>query len=194
MLPHQNSLRITLLWPAGLGLAGVALFLFAPPGLAQSLDLSQQDFLRGRYETVITTAQDKVAAAPYREEWRVLLIRALLTVGRYHDAHTNAMAGLADGGGGLELRLLARQTSLFQGDPTGAAHQLSSLKSLIEERLGYFRSEEAVPLGEALLLLGMDPKLVLENCFRRAENITPPPAKPLPSVGARGRWPGLAGV
>ncbi|MGO8700633.1 MAG: peptidase MA family metallohydrolase [Limisphaerales bacterium] len=174
MLPRKNSLRIALPWPAGLGLAGVVFFLFASPGKAQSLDLSQQDFLRGRYETVIKTAQDKVDAAPYREEWRVLLVKVLLTVGRYHDAHTNAMAGLADGGGGLELRLLARQTSLFQGDPADAAHQLSSLKSLIEERLGYFQSEEAVPLGEALLLLGMDPKLVLENCFRRAENITPP--------------------
>jgi tetratricopeptide (TPR) repeat protein len=115
-----------------------------------------------------------VDSAPYREEWRVLLIKALLTVGRYHDAQTNALAGLAEGGAGLELRLLARQTALYESDPAGAARQLSSLKSLIEERVGSFQREEAVPLGEALLLLGMDPKLVLENCFRRAENITPP--------------------
>ena len=174
MLPHKNSWRAARLWKAGLGWAGVALFLCAARGQAQSLEAAQTDFLRGHYDAVIKTAQERVDSAPYREEWRVLLIKALLTVGRYHDAQTNALAGLAEGGAGLELRLLARQTALYESDPAGAARQLSSLKSLIEERVGSFQREEAVPLGEALLLLGMDPKLVLENCFRRAENITPP--------------------
>jgi hypothetical protein len=164
MARHNNFWRLALL----------GLSFLASPLLAQSFDEAQRDFLRGHYEEVIKTAQEKIATAPYREDWRVLLIKALLTTGRYHDAHTNALAGLADGSGGLDLRLLARETSLFQGDSAGADRQLANLKGIIEQRLGYFQNEEAVPLGRALLLLGMDPKLVLENCFRRAESVTPP--------------------
>ena len=160
--------------PFALGLAGAGLLCVAPPASAQSLDAAGRDFLLGRYDAVIKTARERVDANSYREDWRILLVKSLLTVGRYRNAHTNALAGLADGSGGLELRLLARESTLFQGDSPGAARQLANLKLLIEQRFGSFQSEDAVPLGQALLLLGMEPKLVLENCFRRAEAMDPP--------------------
>ncbi len=157
-----------------LALAGAACLILASQAAAQTVAQTERDFLLGHYDAVITTAGAKVAAARYREDWRVLLIKALLTVGRYSDAHTNALAGLREGAGGLELRLLARETSLFQGDSAGAARQLADLKEAIQEHVGPFQSEDAVPLGQALLLLGVEPKLVLENCFRRAEELAPP--------------------
>jgi len=171
---HRISLPAALLLPVGLGLAGAGFFFGASQASAQAIEESEREFLRGHYEAVIKTAQEKVDANGYREGWRVLLVKSLLTVGRYRDAHTNALAGLAGGSGGLELRLLARQTTLFQDDSAGAARQLADLKLLIEQRFGSFQSEDAVPLGQALLLLGMEPKLVLENCFRRAEALDPP--------------------
>src|SRR5262249_17056843 len=36
-------------------------------------------------------------------------------------------------------------------------------------------AENLVAAGEAMLLLGVEPQLVLENCFRPAERMDPPP-------------------
>ena len=152
-----------------------ALWLTVPGGAsAQSLEETGQDLLRGQYESVIKTAGKKVDGGDYRGDWRMLLIKSLLTVGRYGEAYSNALAGLNDYSGGLEMHLLARQAALFQGDSAGARRQLLEMKLLIERRQGAFPSEDAAALGQALLLLGLEPRLVLENCFHRAETMDPP--------------------
>jgi tetratricopeptide (TPR) repeat protein len=83
------------------------------------------------------------------------------------------MAGAADSYN-LTLRLLARETDFYQNDATGAQRQLAEIKQLIERRFGEFQNDDAVGLGRALLLLGVEPRLVLDNCFRRAEKADPP--------------------
>ncbi|HEX4122378.1 MAG TPA: tetratricopeptide repeat protein [Verrucomicrobiae bacterium] len=159
---------------AALGLVAGVFLLIQSPARAQSIEETQQEFLRGHYDAVIKTAQQRAERGDYRGEWRTLLVKTLLTVGRYGEAHTNAMAALADYSGGLEMRLLARETFLYQGDRGGADRQLAEIKGLIERRAGAFDSEDAPALGEALLLLGLEPRLVLENCFRRAETMDAP--------------------
>jgi tetratricopeptide (TPR) repeat protein len=101
-------------------------------------------------------------------------VKSLLTLGRYAEAHTNALASLDDYSGALEKRLLLRETCLYQNDTAGANQQLSELQQLIEMRSGYFHNNEPVALGRALLLLGVEPRLVLDNCFRPAESAVPP--------------------
>jgi tetratricopeptide (TPR) repeat protein len=159
---------------AALGLAAGVFLILQSPAAAQSIEETQQEFLRGHYDSVIKTAQKKADEQDYGGTWRTLLVKTLLTVGRYDEAHKTAMAALVDYSGGLEMRLLARQTFLFQGDRHGAERQLEEIKSLIERRAGAFDSEDAPALGEALLMLGLEPRLVLENCFRRAETMDPP--------------------
>jgi hypothetical protein len=102
-----------------------------------------------------------------------LLVKSLLATGRYDEAYSNAMAGAADSYN-LSLRLLARETALYQNDAAGAQRQLVEMKALIERRFGDFQNEDAPALGQALLLLGIEPRLVLDNCFRRAEKMDPP--------------------
>jgi tetratricopeptide (TPR) repeat protein len=171
---HKTPLSRAWLLPAGFGLAAGIFLLFPASGPAQTLQETQREFLRGHYDAVIKTAQQQAEHGDYRGDWRILLVRTLLTVGRYNEAHTNALAALVDYSGSLEMRLLARTTSLFQGDRPGADRQLKEAKSLIERRAGSFDSEDAPALGQALLLLGLEPRLVLENCFRRAETMEPP--------------------
>lgn len=156
------------------GLALGILLLIATSIEAQSIDDARQDFLRGNFDKVIKTAQKKAEDGDYRGDWRILLVKTLLAVGRYGEARTNALAAVADYAGGIEMRLLARETMLYTGDRKGADRQLNEIKSMIERRGGSFDSEDAPPLGEALLLLGLEPRLVLENCFRRAEKMEPP--------------------
>ncbi|HEX3989025.1 MAG TPA: hypothetical protein VHZ30_06315, partial [Verrucomicrobiae bacterium] len=150
------------------------LFLLTVSLHAQSIEDARQDYLRGNFDKVIKIAEKKAEDGDYRGDWRILLVKTLLTTGRYTEARTNALAAVADYAGGVEMRLLARETLLYSGDRQGADRQLNEIKSLIERRGGSFESEDAPPLGEALLLLGLEPRLVLENCFRRAEKMEPP--------------------
>jgi tetratricopeptide (TPR) repeat protein len=144
---------------------------------AQGLPEAQEQFRRGNYEAVIRTAREKVAAEnPPREDWRILLVQGLLTTGRYGEAYTNALTALEGFPSSLELRLLAREAAFFQNDPAGADRQLMQIKFFLERRSRSAQgSDELVVLGRALLLLGVEPRLVLENCFQRAEKTSPPP-------------------
>jgi tetratricopeptide (TPR) repeat protein len=161
------------------------MFLLLVGGLrAQTLEDTQRAFLRGNYAEVIQTAEKELASGSFRTDWRLLLVKSLLTVGRYEAAATNATAGLNDYSANLALRLLARETALYQNNLAEAQRRLVELKALLERRTPSFQSgEELVALGQALLLLGVEPRLVLENCFQRAEKLTPPPREAFLATG-----------
>jgi tetratricopeptide (TPR) repeat protein len=174
-MPRQKqSLSMAFSWPVSLLLIGCGLFLLISSASAQTLQDAQKDFLHGNYDAVIKSAKKQIEEGDYSGDWRVLLVKSLLTVGRYAEAHTNALRALDEYSGALEKRLLARETYLYQNDPAGANEQLSELQQLIETRSGYFHNNEPVALGRALLLLGVEPRLVLDNCFRPAESSVPP--------------------
>ncbi|HWF17712.1 MAG TPA: tetratricopeptide repeat protein, partial [Verrucomicrobiae bacterium] len=153
---------------------GTSLLVIVPGAVAQTFEETQQDYRHGDYEKVIKTASKKIEDYDYGGDWRLLLIKTLLTVGRYHEAHTNALAALHDYSDGLEKHLLARETYLYENDAESANRQLMEIRLLIERRSGRFQTEDIVPLGRALLMLGVEPRLVLDNCFRRAETMSPP--------------------
>ena len=157
---------VSSLFPA---LAGIGLLVLGSGAWAQSLEQTLRQSLSGNYDAVIETTRKKVEAGVYVDGWRVLLVKSLLTVGRYAEAHTNALAGVDEFPGSMQLRLLARETALFQNDAAGANRQLSEIKHLIERR-GRVDSggDNLVAVGRALLLLGIEPRLALENCFQRA--------------------------
>src|SRR5437870_9504447 len=73
---------------------------------AQTLEETQDKFLHGNYEDVITTAKRQVAEGS-TSDWRVLLVQSLLAVGRYGEAYTNAQSGLNDYPIRLRMCLLA---------------------------------------------------------------------------------------
>lgn len=158
--------------------------LVASIGSAQDLGEMQQRFLHGHYAEVIQTAQKEVDGNGYRSDWRRLLVKSLLTVGRYEEAYTNAMAGLDDYSSTIELRLLARETALYHNDPAGASQRLAEIATVIQqERPTAQDAEQLVALGQALLLLGVEPRVVLENCFQRAEKLEPPPREAFLATG-----------
>ena len=151
---------------------------------AQDLAAVQQQFLRGNYTEVIKTAQKELNDNSYRSDWRKLLVKSLLTVGRYGEAYTNAIEGLNGYSSDIGLRLLARETALFQNDPAGANRRLVEISTLLERRRASAADgEELVIVGQALLLLGVEPKLILENCFQRAEKMMPPPREAFLATG-----------
>src|SRR5262249_50863811 len=141
----------------------------------QTLEEAQQQFLHGDYEKVVKTAQRQVAEGS-SSEWRILLIRSLFTLGRYGEAYTNAQNGLGDYPIRMRMFLLARETALFQNDLGGANPGFLEAQDYMESRRGSNRgAKNLVGAGEAMLLRGVEPQLVLENCFRPAERMDPPP-------------------
>ena len=151
---------------------------------AQDLQEMQQQFLRGNYTGVIQTAQKAVDDNNYRSDWRMLLVKSLLATGRYGEAYTNAMAGLNGYSSDIGMRLLARETALYQNNLAEATNQLEEISASIQRRPPSPQDgEELVALGQALLLLGVEPRLVLENCFQRAEKMDPPPREAFLATG-----------
>ena len=163
--------------------AGGVSFLAASAG-AQDLSGAQDLFARGKYAEVIAMAEKQVKEGGYRTDWRVLLVKSLLEVGRYDEAYTNAQEGLDGFSANIPLRLLARQTALFHNKPAEANRRLVEIQSLLEQRQPSYRDgEELVALGQVLLLSGVEPRLVLENCFQRAEKLTPPTREAFRAAG-----------
>jgi tetratricopeptide (TPR) repeat protein len=150
---------------------------------AQSLEDAQQQFLRGNYDTVIKTAQKQVEDG-LSSDWRMLLVQSLLTVGRYGEAYTNAQNGIHDYPIRLRMFLLAREAALYQNDPVSANRRLSEAQDLLEQRRGLNSGgENLVAMGETMLMLGVEPQVVLENCFREAEKLNLPPREAFLATG-----------
>ncbi|MEO6035486.1 MAG: hypothetical protein ABIQ35_09545 [Verrucomicrobiota bacterium] len=159
--------------PAPLAVA-VFFLLAAFPVLAQTLEETQDQFLKGKYTEVVQTAQKKVNAGS-SADWRVLLVKSQLMVGRYADANTNALQGLNGYNPDFRMLLLSREAALFQNDSTNANRRLADIKALLDRRASSYPSGESlVAVGQALLLLGVEPRLVMENCIRRAEKMDAP--------------------
>ena len=156
-------------------LLGTGVFLPAGSAGAQTLEEAQTQLMRGNYAAVVTNAQEQLADRPNRADWRQLLVNSLMTVGRYDEAYSNALAGLDGYSPSVALRLLARETALFENRPVEANRRLAEIEISLQQRApAYQDGAELVALGQALLLLGVEPRLVLENCFQRAEQLDPP--------------------
>jgi tetratricopeptide (TPR) repeat protein len=184
MIVRKTFLPVARLTPVSFRLLCWVLLGLGGTAGAQSLEDTGQQFLRGNYAEVISTAQRKVGDGDYRGDWRMLLVNSLLMAGRYSEAYTNANDGINYVPGSIAMRLLARETALYQNNPALANRRLSEIGILLERRPPTYQdAADLVALGRALLLLGVEPRLVLENCFQRAEKMTPPPREAFLATG-----------
>ncbi len=129
----------------------------------------------GDYAGALKAADAGAKANHYSEAWWRLNGEVLLTLGNYSEAEAALNQGVQYNSDSIRLRLLARQADLFAGKPDEAARQLSAISSIIQSRGRYERDPGFVTsLGEAALILGAEPKLVLENFLRLGQRATPP--------------------
>ncbi len=172
---HKTARLMVWLMPISFWLFGGVAFFNAPSARGQTLEDTQQQYLQGNYEDAIMAAKKQVAEGS-PSDWRILLVQSLLAVGRYGEAYTNAQNGLGDYPIRLRMFLLARQAALYQNDLNSANRCLMDAQDFIEQRRGLGNSgENLVAMGETMLMLGVEPQIVLENCFRQAEKMDPPP-------------------
>jgi len=142
---------------------------------AADLDDVRKQFSKGQYADCARLAEREVKDQPYSEEWRILLIESLVATGRYTNALAETEVALNRSYSSIKLRLLGHEVYRSNGDKERAERMLLEINALAERRGGYAYRNPAnlVALGRAALLLGADPRRVLENFFDRARAADP---------------------
>ncbi len=159
-------------------LIGLALFAALAPQTFAATDIAEARklFLTGQYRNAIKAAEAGVKAEDTSEEWHLLLLQSHLAVGQYSKAFqifTNAIERYPMSSS-IRLRLVGRDVMFFHGDPDRAKELLSEINQQASSRPWAFRdTPNLVALGRAALLLGADPKLVLEKLLDPAKKTDP---------------------
>lgn len=157
----------------GIWLGVVALLLagFRLPGA--SLEEAETKYRAGHYEDALEAAQDGLEKLPSDEDWHHLRLRCLLTLGRYPEARSAATNAIARNGRSIRIVWQAREAFLGNGDSTNATEMLERVKFLVGNRMGSRDALSRVAFGRAALLLGADPKEVLEKIYAPVQQAEP---------------------
>ena len=174
--------RFTLLlrwrrFPRATAALAVLLVFFALPGVsfaAADLEACRELFLTGKYTECNALADQAIADNEYPEEWRELKINSLLTLGRYADSLGALTNALTRHGSSIRIRLLGREVYQLNNQPERAKEMLREINELVTYRGWAYRDPpNMVVLGRTALLLGVDPKQVLEKLFDKAKTADP---------------------
>lgn len=139
------------------------------PGQAAGLDASREQFRRGLYSVSLDAAEKAIADSAYQPQWRMLWIESLLALGRYDEAADRIDSILIQYPLNLTLLKLAHTVYTDNGRPDLAREMLEKIYRIASaRRLAFVTSNDMVALGQALLLLGAEPRNVLRDFYNRA--------------------------
>ena len=148
------------------------------------LDTVRPLYIHGNYAECIRACQEAIAQKESSEEWRVLLAQSLLTVGRYPDAASVISTNLERYPWSVRLRLLGHEVYRQNGRADEASTVLSEINNLGGYRMwAYQDAANLVTMGKAALLLGADPRRVLEQFFDLAKRRDPSNREPYLASG-----------
>ncbi|HEY0548609.1 MAG TPA: hypothetical protein VGF13_03350, partial [Verrucomicrobiae bacterium] len=142
---------------------------------AADIATARQQLISGDYTNCVATCEQAIANFEYEEEWRVLLVKSLVAIGKYPEAGTVISNALDRYSWSIPLRLLAHEVLPFTGGTNRAAEALREIESLVSSRTDS-RIRDAstmVAIGNAILLLGADPRKVLDNVFGPTRKANP---------------------
>jgi tetratricopeptide (TPR) repeat protein len=135
---------------------------------------AQRGLLAGNYADVIGQAETALRSTSADSEWNPLLVQALLAVGRNADADTAMAAALKSDAASIRLRWLARDVAFANNRPEEAVQRLTEIYRLYSARAWNYRSpSELVVVGRMALILGSDPKEVLDKVYALAQKADP---------------------
>ena len=140
---------------------------------AELADVRKQ-WLAGEYESVIEKAGPAAAETGSDAEWSLLLVSAELATGKNSAAASAMAVALAREPASIRLRWLARDVAYANGKPGDAVERVNEIGRLILSRSANYRSpSDLVIIGRAALLLGNDPKEVLDKIYPLAQKADP---------------------
>jgi tetratricopeptide (TPR) repeat protein len=165
-------------------LVAVVLGWIAPMAGGAELDEARPLFVKGEYAKCIKLCQDAIHEGETEDAWRVLLARALMAVGRYSNALSVVETNRTRFPWSVQLRLLAHEMFKLNGQAEESATALNEINRLGGYRMwAYQDTANLVTIGKAALLLGMDPRRVLEQFFDQAKRRDPTNREPYLASG-----------
>ena len=154
----------------------LAALVFAPACLVsgQGWDEAQKLFLTGEYQPCVAACEKASPNGFQIEDWRVLQTRALLSLGRYPEAEGVISNALVQVDNSLLLRELGIETAKRTGNLALRRKRIEEINQLVSDRSWAYRQpKHLIALGRVALLLGADPKTVLERLLQPARQADP---------------------
>ncbi|HUS34041.1 MAG TPA: tetratricopeptide repeat protein, partial [Verrucomicrobiae bacterium] len=141
---------------------------------AEDIEKTRQLLISGKYEAVIQSAEKALADRDRDDDWRTVLMRAQLALGKYPAALTVATNAIKRYSSNIRMKLAAYDALLANGERAAATALLEDINEGLSVRFRQYRApEELAALGSAAVMLGADPKLVLDNFFEPAKKANP---------------------
>lgn len=146
---------------------GILLVLLVSPRLfAAEIADGQKLLLKGDFQKAIDLAAEELEEDRSDEDWNVIKLKGHMAIGQYAEALgivTNAFKRYPLSTS-IRIKLAARDVYLYNGYPDEADTVLSDINRLASTRTWAYQDPVNITtLGEAALLLGADPKTVLDR-------------------------------
>ncbi len=136
---------------------------------AAGLDACREQLRTGRYAECLEAARQAIRDGAYQSDWRILELESMLALGQYKEAADYTEKALRESRADIRLLRLAYLVYQHNGQVQQASSILTTIGRIASyRRIEYLGSEEAVALGRCLLLLGAEPRLVLEHFYNWA--------------------------
>ncbi len=152
---------------ASFGMAAAIVWLCgAQVASAAGLDDCREMLRKGQYEKCLEAARQTIKEGAYQSDWRVLELEAMLTLGQYKEAAGYVETALRESRADIRLLRLAHIAYRHNNQAREADAILATIARIASyRRIEYMGGPEAVALGQSLLELGGEPKLVLDHFF-----------------------------
>ncbi len=181
-MPIKHNLRCSSL----IAVAACILLSVGPVSFAQTrnpfqidqgrLESLQKQFRTGQYEQCLEAARKAVEEGLYGTDWSILEVKSLMALGRYDQAAAAADKALERDPLSIRLNQVAYDAYRKIGRNETAMQMLTRVyriaTSTSRRQLGVSPAE-LVALGDALLVLGGEPKLILSEFYNRALQADP---------------------
>lgn len=136
------------------------------------------EYQKGNYRSLLPKVLSRTEDNPWNEAWWNLAVELRMTLGEYDEAYRTVEEGLNRRSYSIKLRMAALQAARYNNLEDKVEEHHKALGTHFSMWAYRVRSaEDLVDLGEAALLLGVDPKIVLENFFKPAREEEEPPAR-----------------
>ncbi len=136
------------------------------------------EYQKGNYQSLLPEVLIGTEENPWNDAWWSLAVKLRMTLGQYAEAYRTAEEGLNRRSYSIQLRMAALKAARYNNLADKVEEHHDALGTYFPMWAYRVRSaDDLVDLGEAALLLGVDPKIVLENFFKAAREEEEPPAQ-----------------
>lgn len=175
---RQSEIRSTIVFgdrilPSHLALVLLAFLLSASHALAD-LTTCAEKLRKGDYAGCLEEAAAAIESGQFSEQWRQMKIEAHLALGEYEAARTTLETALTRFHSSIRLRLLGHSVYQTLGDSERAKVMLDQINSLVSARPWWYSDPlDLIAQGRAALLMGAEPRQVLEIIYDKARKDAP---------------------